>query len=129
MGPLDVLVHGLPDVVEEPGPEGDVDVGAELAGHHGRQHGHFLGVLEHVLPVARPVFQLAEKLDQLGVDVADPELEDRRLALLLDLQLEVVLHGLDDLLDPGRVDPAVGHELLDGQAGQSPGGRGRSSTG
>src|SRR5665647_2947396 len=91
---------------------------AMLAGHHGREHGHFFSVLEDVLAVARPVLELAQELDQLGMDVADLELQDGRLALLLDLLLEVGLDRLDDVLDAGRVDAPVGDELLDGQAGQ-----------
>ena len=118
--PFRIPVDGLADVVEEARPQGDVRVEADLPGHHGREHGHFLRVLEDVLAVARPVPELAQELDELGMDVPDLELEDGRFALLFDLHLEVGLDRLDDVLDPGRVDPAVGDELLDGQAGELP---------
>jgi hypothetical protein len=118
VGAFGVPIDGLADVVEQAGPQGDVRVEADLAGHHGREHGHLLGVLEDVLAVARPVLELAQELDELRVDVADLELQDGRFALLLDLLLELGLDRLDDVLDAGRVDAAVGDELLDGQPGE-----------
>jgi len=75
VGALDVPVDGLADVMEQAGAQGDVGVEPDLAGHHGRQHGHFLGVLQDVLAVARPVLELAQELDELGVDV--PTLSSR----------------------------------------------------
>jgi hypothetical protein len=73
----------------------------------GREEGHFLGVLEDVLAVTRPVLELAEKLDELGMQILNFELEDGRLAFLLDLLIELLFDRFDDFLDPGRMDPAV----------------------
>jgi len=41
VGPLDLVVHGLADVVEQAGPLGPLDVEAEFRGHHAGQGRHF----------------------------------------------------------------------------------------
>ena len=79
--------------------------------------GDFLGVLEDVLAVACPELELAQQLDELGMDVVDLELQDGVLALLLDFLFELLLDVFDDLLDAGGMDTAVDDQLLDGQPG------------
>src|SRR5215813_1153954 len=108
---LHLAVDRLADVVEEAGALGDLGVGAELGRHVRGEPGDLLGVLEDVLPVRGPVFEPPEQLDELGVEVRNRELERGGLSLVPDLLPELGADLLDDLLDPGRVDPAVHDEL------------------
>ena len=59
--------------------------------------------------------QPAEQLLQLGVDAVHAHLEAGELAQLADLALDLRPHLGDDLLDPRRVDAAVGDEPLERQ--------------
>src|SRR5215207_5352712 len=59
VGALDLVVYGLPDIVQQGGSAGDLDVGTELLGHHAAEVGYFDRVGENVLAVGCPVFQRA----------------------------------------------------------------------
>ena len=50
VGTLDLVVHGLADVVEEPAQLGDLDVGAQLRGDDASQVRGLLDVVEDVWP-------------------------------------------------------------------------------
>ena len=52
------------------------------------------------------------------MEVLDAELVGDGFAFLADLFFEFGPDVLDDLLDPGRMDPAVDDEFLDGQPGR-----------
>src|ERR1700682_6161191 len=104
MRPVHLAIDRLADVVEEAGALGDLDVAAELRRHVRGEPGDLLGVLEHVLTVGSPVLEPSEKLDQLRVEVRDPEFERRRLPFLADLLPELGADLLDDLLDPCGMD-------------------------
>ena len=74
-------------------------------------------VLEDVLPVARPVPESAEDLDELLVELAAVRLEHGLLARLSDVLLELRLRLVVHLLDARRMDPAVLDELVEREAG------------
>ena len=120
VGALLLVGQRLADVVEQAAPLGELDVGADLGRQHPRQPGHLLRVLEAVLAVRRPVLEPSHQPDQLGVEAVHADLEAGALALLLEVLLDLLLDLLDDLLDPGRVDPPVGDETLEGQLGDLP---------
>ena len=111
MRALDLVRDRLPDVVQDRGALRRLHVRVELGRHQPDQVDDLERVLEHVLPVARPVVETAEQLDDLLVELAAVGLEDRLLArlddVLLDLGLGLVVH----LLDAGRLDAAVLDEL------------------
>ena len=69
-------------------------------------------MLQQVLPVAEPEVEPAQELQLLGMQPVDAGLERRPLAGLADPSIDVPLRFLHHLLDPRRVDPAVGQELL-----------------
>ena len=127
---LHVAVDGLADVVQERRAHGHVRVEAELAGHDARRgtrppsSGSARSGRSWCGNFSRPI-----SLQHLGVQVEQAELEGGRLALLADLLLELRLHLLDDFLDAGRVDAAVGDEPLDGLLARSRAGTGRSPRG
>src|SRR5258705_11308261 len=71
-------------------------------------------MVEHLLPVTGAEPQDAQVTDDLRVQTLEPYFEHRRLPLLFD-PLQDLQAGLgDDLLDAGRVDPAVDDELVEG---------------
>ena len=85
----------------------------ELLGHDAGEEGDFLRMVEHVLAVAGAELQAAHQPQDFGMEVEEAELERRGLAVLADRVLHLGLDLLDDLLDAGRVDAAVGDEALD----------------
>ena len=125
---FDLVVHGLAQVVQQAGPLGQLGVDAQLVGHQAGEMGHFERVHEHVLPVARAELQPAEKAQQFGRHPVDVGVEHRLLACVLDLLLDLFAGLGVHLLDLGRMDAAVGHQLGQRQAGRSRAGRCRSRT-
>ena len=113
---LDLVRHGLTDIVQERTTPGELNVGTQLGGDDAGNVGRFDDVLEHVLPVRGSVLEPAEDPDELGVHVGDPGLEHGPFATLADLALD----GLDrlgmDVLDPGRLDAPVQDQLLEREA-------------
>ena len=114
---LDLVADGLADVVQQRGAAGGLGRRAELLGHHRGQVGALDRVREHVLAVARAVLEAAEDADQLGVQALDVGVQRGLLAGLDDVGLELGLGLVVGLLDPGRVDAAVGEQLLQRHAG------------
>ena len=58
---LDLVIDRLADVVEQAAGLGDLDVGPDLGGDHRGQAARLDDVVEHVLAVARPVLEPAER--------------------------------------------------------------------
>src|SRR5215211_5679224 len=111
VGALDFMVYGLADIVQQCGPAGDLDVGAEFLGHHATEVGHLDRVGKHVLAVGSPVLQRAEKPQQVVVHAArDLGVVERLASCGLHLFLHVLAGLRDDLLDAPRVDASVLHE-------------------
>src|SRR6185503_19112367 len=96
---LHLVRHGLPQVVEEPRALRQLDVEAELRRHHPADPGDFLRMLENVLAVGRAVLEPAQELHDLRVHAVDAHLEDRGVAQLDDLLVDLLLDLRDDLLD------------------------------
>ena len=114
---LDLVADGLADVVQQRGAARGLGRGAELLGHHRGEVGALDRVREHVLAVARAVLEAAEDADQLGVEALDVGVQRGLLAGFHDVGLEFRFRLVVGLLDPGRVDAAVGEELLQRHAG------------
>jgi hypothetical protein len=109
------VAHRLADVVEERRALRGLHARPELRRHDPAQVDDLERVLENVLPVARPIAEAPEDLRQLLVQLAAVCLEDRLLARLPHVLLELGLRLVVHLLDPGRVDPAVLDELVERQ--------------
>ena len=100
--------------LEETGTLCELRIESQLRGHDAAEVGDFTGVLQNVLGVTGAVFQTSDEADDLGVHVVDPQVEGGRLTGLLYRLVELFFHLLDYLLDPRRVNPAVGNEPLQG---------------
>ena len=96
-------------------PSGAVE--ADLLGEQAGQVGDLDRVLEHVLRIARAELEAAEVVEQLVVQARDVRLLRGLLAELADVLLHLLLGLGDDLLDPGRMDPAVVDQLLQRELG------------
>src|SRR6185312_12616393 len=106
----------LADVVHERGAARELDVEAELVGHHAAEERGLDGVLPLVLRVRGAPVEPPDELDDVGVRARDLELLEGAAAELDHLALEVFLDLLDGdarLALPG----AVLLELADGAAG------------
>ena len=99
--------------MEERGADGDVRAEAELARHDAGEERDLLRVVQDVLAVAGAELQPAHQLEHVGMQVVQPQLERRRLAVLADGVVHLAADFLDDLLDARRMDAAVGDQPLD----------------
>ena len=115
MRPLHLVADGLADVVEQRRALRRLHAGLQLGRHDPAQVDDLERVLEDVLPVARPVAKPAEHSHELLVELAAVGLEDRLLAGLHDVLLELRLRLVVHLLDPRRMDAAVLDELVERQ--------------
>jgi hypothetical protein len=59
VGPVDLVIYSLADVVQQGRAARDRDVGTKLLGHHAAEVGHLDGVGQHVLAIGGPVLQRA----------------------------------------------------------------------
>ena len=75
---------------------------------------------QHVLAVAGAEVQPAQQVDQPLVQAAEGQFLTGVLAELLDVLVQFLLRGSNDLLDPCGVNAAVGDERVEGQAGDFP---------
>ena len=115
--PLDLVVDGLADVVQQAAHLGDLDVGPDLGRDDRGEMARLDHVVEHVLAVAGAELEPAEGLDDVGRQARHAGLVGGLLAGLAHDRVDLGARLGHDLLDPARVDPAVGDQLGDGQAG------------
>ena len=76
MGPLDLMVDGLAEVVQQAGPPRQFLVQPQLCGDGPGYVSHLEAVGERVLSVAEAELELAQGTNQLRVHVLDPHLQD-----------------------------------------------------
>jgi hypothetical protein len=114
---LDLVGERLADVVQHRAALEQQRVHAQLAGHHAREVRGLDQVAKDVLPVGGAVAQPAEEVDQFRVHVGDAQLDQRVLAGALAQLLDLGLAPLVGVLDPLRVDPAVGDQPVQGEPG------------
>jgi hypothetical protein len=82
----------------------------QLPCHHPREPGDFLGVVEDILPVRRPIAHSSDQLDHLGVETVNPGVIRRLLPHFDQLGIQLPLDLGYDLLDPAGMDSAVDDE-------------------
>src|ERR1700693_179984 len=113
VGPLDLMVDRLPDVVQQAGLTGQRHVGADLGRRHSAEEGDLLAVGQDVLSVAGPKRQRPQQIRQFRVQPAHPGLEHRLFAFFPNPVLDIPASFGHHLFDPGRVDPAVDQEMVE----------------
>ncbi len=113
VGAFGVVGEDFADVVQQPAPLGQRRIQMQFCGHHPREPGHFLRVVEDVLTVGGPVSHPAYQLDQLGMKTMDARVVRGLLAQLDQLRLQLALALDYDLFDAARMNPAVGDERLE----------------
>ena len=99
---LGLVVGRLADVVQQAATPAHGAVQADFLGHHAGDEGHFDAVPQHVLAVAGAEVQPAQQADQPLVQAVDGQFLAGVFAQLLDVLLQLLLRGDDDLLDPRR---------------------------
>src|SRR5580704_2777617 len=112
---LDLVGERLADVVQHRAALEQGRVDPQLAGHHARDVRRLDQVAQDVLAVGGAVPQPAEEADELFVHLGDAELDQRVLARPLAQLLDLGLAALVGVLDPLRVDAAVGDEPFQGE--------------
>src|SRR5947209_6680692 len=112
---LDLVGERLADVVQHGASLHQHRVEPELARHHPGDVRRLDQMLEDVLAVRRPVAQLSEQRDELGMHVGQTDLDDRVLTSADAELLDLGLAALVDLFDPVRMDAAVENQPLQSQ--------------
>ena len=111
------LVRHFAYVVQQPGTAGLLRVQPKFGCHNGAEVGGFACMLQKVLTVARTIFHLTDHADKVGVQAVDTQVDSCALTSFHNLLLNLFAHLVDNLLDSGGVNAAVGHKLVKGQAG------------
>ena len=114
---LGLVVGHLTNIVQQTGTAGNLGIQTQLGSHNACQVGRLTGVLQQVLTIRRAVLHLTDEANQLGVQAVDTQVDGGTLTHLDDLLLDLLLDLGNHLLDAGGVDAAVGHELVQGEAG------------
>src|SRR6185437_1947337 len=109
--PLDLMVHRLANVVEEPRLLAYIHIGAHLGRHAGAEDRDLHRVVEYVLAVAGPVLQPAHQLHQIGMQAMDAGVKGRPLARLADRAVHFLAGLGHHFLDAGRMNPSIGDQL------------------
>ena len=112
--PLDLMGHGLADVVKQARSLGCLDVLSQFRSHQTAEMSHLQGMLEDVLRVAVPEMQPTQHFGHLRMDRRLASLVDRVLALAEDKVIHLNCDCSDHLLDTGRVDAAVEDQSFHG---------------
>ena len=77
---LNVVVHGLSDVVKKSCSTSDVSIQTKLVRNHLSDVGHFNGMPKDILAVTGSEVKLAHGLDDLAMEPSDVRFDDRILA-------------------------------------------------
>ena len=112
-----LFVGHLAYVVQQPGATCFLGVQAKFRGHDGAEIGGLAGMLKKILAVARTIFHLAYHADKVGMQPVNAEVDGSTLAGLYDFFLNLLAHFVYYLLNACGMDAAVGHELMERQAG------------
>ena len=120
VGPLDLMIDGLAEVVQQAGPPRQLLVQPQLRGDGPGYVGHLEAVGERVLSVAEAELELSQGADQLRVHVLDPHLQDGGFPRREDVLLDVPRGFVDQLLDTRGVDAPVLDEALQGPSRDLP---------
>src|SRR5579875_3805213 len=67
MWPLDLLINGLADVMQQGGGLADVHIGSQLMGDGARENSNFDRVSQHILTVTGAEMEPPQDLEQLGL--------------------------------------------------------------
>ena len=114
---LAFLIAHLANVVQQTRALGRFGIEAEFGSHHRAEVRHLAAVLEQVLSVRRAVFHTTHHADQVGVQSVYAQINGGALADLHDFLLDVLANLVHHFLNAGRVDAAVGDQLVQAQAG------------
>ena len=115
MGPFHFVINGLAQVMEQSGPARQFLVHTALGRHDTGEIGDFPGMHQHILAVARPILEPPDELDDFRVYIMNAEVEGSFLSLVFHCHIQFLPDFIRDLFDPGRMDPAVLHQPLNGQ--------------
>ena len=114
MCPLDIVIHRLPEVVEEPSLECEHRISSDEFRYRLSDIGNLFAMHEDVLPVARTESEFPNEWDDLLRDPDDSHLIDRLATEIIDEFVGIGLIFLDDLLDTSWLDPLISDEIFEG---------------
>ena len=117
VGPLDFVIDGFADIMEQPHTTGHFLVQIEFRRHDPRQKADLDAVLQNILGIGRSELKLAQVPDQIIVEVMHPKFEGRLFTGFLDGLLDFLGDFFNHIFNPGRVDATIGNQTHERQAG------------
>ena len=114
--PLDLLVNGLAEIMQQRRRFTDVHIGAQLMRDGAREYGYFNGMRQHVLPVTCAEMQPPQQFKQFGLQSVHAGIQRRPLALFADNQIHFLPRLGYHVLDTRRVDAPIDDEARQCQA-------------
>ncbi len=113
---LGVGLGHLANVVQQASTLGQLGIQTQLRSHGSGQVGHLAAMLQQVLAVTGTVFHATHHAHQLMVHVQDAEVNAGTFTHLVDFLFNLATRLGHYLLNAGRVDAAVGDQLVERQA-------------
>ena len=112
-----VFLRDFANVMQETSAFGDLGIQAQFACQDGADVGHLPRVLQQVLSIGGTVFHAADQAHQFHAKAMDAQVYAGAFAGFQDFFFQLLGHLGNHFLDAGRMDAAVHHQLVQGQAG------------
>ena len=107
------MVDGLADVVQKPAALRHRYVDAQLCRHDAGKLRDFNRMIEHILPVARTIFQTSQELHKLGVQAVYARIERCLFSGFLDALVDFAFRFVHHFLDTRGVNAPVRDQLFE----------------
>ncbi|MNW57291.1 hypothetical protein D3C74_350840 [compost metagenome] len=108
------MIKRFTDIVQQTCPFGKSDVFAQLSSHQSGQISDFHRVFQYVLTVACPELESSQNLDQIRMQGMHAHFERSLFAVFANAFVHFPAGFLDHFFDPGRMNPSVRHQFLQG---------------
>ncbi len=107
MRPLHFMVDGLTDVMQQTHPPGQLHLEPQFGCHDSGQKPDFNRVLQYILCIARPKFELTNVFNQFAVHAMNTQVKGSLFAGLLNGNTDFFFNLFNDIFDPCRVNTTI----------------------
>ena len=108
---------GLADIVDEPGPFGQVFIDAQFSGHDAGQLRDFDGMAQDILAITGTITQAPEDFDEFRMQTVNARFIRRLFASFADFLIDFFAGLFDHFFNACRMDTAIGNQFFQSNAG------------